>query len=178
MRDLIIITSALMVFAACNSNQKPASESDILLAQIDSLETILFAESEAPADVNAGMKLIRNYAKYYKDHKTDSIAVDMLFKAGEVSMGIGQGNMAVKYFKTVTEDHKEYSKAPEALFLTGFCEETINRDTTNARFYYEKFLEAYPNHKLAEDARFSIQNMSMSDEELIRMFEEKLKSES
>ena len=167
-----------MVFAACNSSQKPASESDILLAQIDSLEAVLFAESEAPADANAGMKLIRSYAKYYQTNKSDSAAVDMLFKAGEVSMGIGQGNMAVKYFKTVTEDHEEYSKAAEALFLIGFCEETINRDTANARFYYEKFLEAYPNHKLAEDARFSIQNMSLSDEELIRMFEEKLKTES
>jgi len=178
MRYFILITSALMVFAACNSNQKPASEADIPLAQIDSLEAALFAESEAPADANAGMKLIRSYAKYYQNHKSDSVAVDMLFKAGEVSMGIGQGNLAVKYFKTVGEDHKEYSKAAEALFLTGFCEETINRDTANARFYYEKFLEAYPDHKLAEDARFSIQNMSMSDEELIRMFEEKLKSAS
>lgn len=178
MREFGLFSALIIVFAACNSSQKPLSESEILLAQIDSLETVLFADSEAPADPNAGMKLIRNYAKYYQNNKSDSVGVDMLFKAGEVSMGIGQGNLAVKYFKTVAEDHKEYSKAAEAMFLTGFCEENLNQDTANARVFYENFLKAYPDHKLAEDAKFSIQNMTMSDEELIKMFEEKVNAAS
>ncbi|MCB9205633.1 MAG: tetratricopeptide repeat protein, partial [Flavobacteriales bacterium] len=112
---------------------------------------------------------------YQQAEPKDSLAIDMVFKAGEVSMGIGQGNLAVKYFRRVADEHADFPKSPEALFLCGFCEENLNRDTAQARFFYESFVKKFPKHKLAEDAQFSIQNMSMSDEELIRMFQEKLK---
>jgi hypothetical protein len=179
MRTLAVTLLTIGILSACGTKPVQQSESDIVKTKIDSLEAILFAESEKPADKTAGMDLVKSYAKYYRitDAK-DSLAVDMLFKAGEVSMGIGQGNLAVKYFKMISDDHRDFYKAPEALFLAGFCEENVNKDTADARRFYELFVNRYPEHKLAEDAKFSIQNMKMSDEELIRMFEEKLKTES
>lgn len=178
MRSIVLFVVAVAALNSCSSNQKPASESDLVAARIDSLEAILFVESEEPADPQAGMELVRAYAKYYESNRFDSTAVDMLFKAGEVSMGIGQGNLAVKYFSTISKKHNDFYKAPEALFLTGFCEENLNEDTAAARFYYEKFISTYPDHRLSDDARFSIQNMTMTDEELIKMFEEKAKAAS
>ena len=178
MRKLILIPALLFSLSSCINSERPSAESDEILAQIDSLEAILFSDSKEPADPNSGMMLVRNYAKYYQENKTDSMAIDMLFKAGEVSMGIGQGNLAVKYFNTISKDHKAFYKAPESLFLSGFCEENLNNDTASARFYYEKFLDTYPKHKLAEDAMFSLQNMKMSDEELIEMFEKKLNTDA
>lgn len=178
MRLATVYFFAAITITACNSIKKPASEAELLVARIDSLEAVVFEESEAPADRQAGMELVRAYAKFYQSNKSDSTSVDMLFKAGEVSMGIGQGNLAVKYFSTIFKDHKDFPKAPESLFLTGFCEENLNNDTASARFYYEKFLNTYPNHKLAKDAKFSIQNLTMSDEDLIKMFEENSKKNS
>lgn len=176
MRTIIFFSAiAFIGLSSCSPETKPPSEKEQVLAQIDSLETVLFADSEAKADLKAGMKLVRSYAKFYQLSEKDSLGIDMLFKAGEVSMGIGQSNLAVKYFRTINEDHPEFYKAPEALFLSGFCEENLNKDTAQARFFYESFVKQFPNHKLAEDARFSIQNMGKSDEELIRMFEENLK---
>lgn len=174
----IALIIAVLAIVSCQNTRTEVSESEKLLASIDSLETILFAESEKPADTKSGMGLIKMYAKYYRTAQPkDSVAVDMLFKAAEVSMGIGQGPAAVKYFSTVAE-HENYSKQAEALFLAGFCEENVNQDTGKARFYYEKFLDQHPQHKLAEDAEFSIKNMQMTDEELIELFEENLKKES
>lgn len=179
MRIIVIVFTALAALSACNSAPVQESETDSVKAKIDSLEAVLFVDSEKPADHAAGMSLVKSYAKFYRlSEPKDSLAADMLFKAGEVSMGIGQGNMAVKYFKIVSQDHRGFHKAPEALFLAGFCEENVNKDTADARRFYELFMNRYPDHKLAEDAKFSIQNMKMSDEELIRMFEEKLKEES
>lgn len=168
----------LLIISACGPSEKPLTPNELVLAKIDSLEAILFTESEHPSDPNAGMLLVRQYAQFYQNNPSDSLAIDMLFKAGEVSMGIGQGNLAVKYFRTVYEDHPNFKRAPEALFLCGFCEENVNVDTAQARFFYQKFVDDYPKHELAEDARFSIQNLGMSDEDLIKMFEEKLKKES
>jgi hypothetical protein len=179
MRTLAALLLAIGVLSSCGTKPDQQSELDLVKAKIDSLETILYAESEKPADHVAGMSLVKSYAKFYRlSEAKDSLAADMLFKAGEVSMGIGQGNLAVKYFKMISDDHQDFIKAPEALFLAGFCEENVNKDTADARRYYELFINRYPEHKLAEDAKFSIQNMKMSDEELIRMFEEKLKQES
>lgn len=179
MKKLAVSILVVGLLGGCKSTTPPASESDIVKAKIDSLESVLFADSEKPADKAAGMDLVKTYAKYYRiAEEKDSLTVDMLFKAGEVSMGIGQGNLAVKYFKMISDDHKDFYKAPEALFLAGFCEETVNKDTADARRFYELFINRYPENKLAEDAKFSIKNMKMSDEELIRMFEEKLKEES
>ncbi len=178
MRNILCAALFLIGFSACKETVKPLSESEKTLAKIDSLEAGLFTDSEAKADVRQGMALVRAYAKYYQNSAKDSLAIEMLFKAGEVSMGIGQGNLAVKYFETITKDHSDFSKAPEAMFLCGFCSETLMADTAKAKLYYEKFIEAYPNHKLAEDAQFSIQNMGMSDEDLIKLFQEKAKLES
>lgn len=179
MKLVAFFSSILLIgIVSCNQEVKPLSESEKTLAKIDSLETILFADAESKADPKAGMNLIRSYAKFYQISKKGSLAVDMLFKAGEVSMGIGQGNLAVKYFRTIYEDHSNFYKAPEALFLTGFCEENINKNLEQAKWFYEKFVSDYPDHQLAQDARFSIQNMGMSDEDLIKMFEENLKKES
>lgn len=178
MRLAVLYFFSIITLAACSSVKKPASETEVLRARIDSLESVVFEESEAPADRQSGMELVRAYAKFYQANKSDSTSVDMLFKAGEVSMGIGQGNLAVKYFSTIFKDHKDFPKAPESLFLTGFCEENLNNDTADARFYYEKFLSTYPNHKLAKDAKFSIQNLTLSDEDLIKMFEQKSEDNS
>ncbi len=173
-----VFVLALIGLSACKEPAKPLSEKEQVLAKIDSLETVLFTDSEDKPDTKSGMNLIRSYSKFYQISKKDSLGVDMLFKAGEVSMGIGQGNLAVKYFRTITEDHANFYKAPEALFLTGFCEENINKDTAQARWFYEKFVSDFPDHKLAEDARFSILNMGKSDEDLIKMFQENLEKES
>lgn len=163
---------------ACDTAKKPVSEQEQIIASIDSLELVMFSNPEAKKDLKAGMLLVRKYAAFYKLNSTDSLAIDRLFKAAEVSMGIGQGNLAVKYFRTISDDHSDFHKAPEALFLSGFCSENLNNDIEQARFFYEDFIERYPDHKLVQDAQFSIQNLGKSDEELIRMFEKNLEKES
>lgn len=179
MRTFILFSCiAFLGLSACKEAALPLTEKEQIAAKIDSLEMVLFADSEAKVDPKTGLQLIRSYAKYYQLSEKDSLAVDMLFKAAEVSMSIGQGNLAVKYFRTVNEEHSNFYKAPEALFLTGFCEENINKDTAQARWFYEKFVADFPNHKLAEDAQFSIQNMGKSDEDLIKMFQQNLEKGS
>lgn len=158
--------------AACNSTKTPPSDQDLLNSKIDSLEQVFFGNNGALATPHNGLMLVREYARYYQlEEKVDSLAVDRIFKAGEISMGIGQGNLAVKYFQTVVEDHPEFYKASEALFLCGFCEETLNSDTAKARQYYESFVRQFPQHRLAQDAKFSVENLGLSDEELIERFE-------
>ena len=171
-RFIVPIVVILCVITACNNQGNTGSENEV--SALDSLEALVFATQEAKTDSKTAMNLVREYAKYYKAHQPDSLAIDRLFKAGEISMGIGQGNLAVKYFRTISDDHSEFYKVAEARFLLGFCSENLVNDTAQARFFYNKFIEAHPEHHLAKDAEYSIQNLGLSDEDLIKMFEEKL----
>jgi outer membrane protein assembly factor BamD (BamD/ComL family) len=163
---------AVLALIGCIESEKTASENDQVLLRIDNLETAFFNGETTKSNPKTGMALVRAYAHFYNENQKDSLAADMLFKAGEVSMGIRQGNLAVKYFRIISDDHQNFKKAPEALFLCGFCSENLNTDTADARFYYEAFISKYPEHHLAEDVRFSILNLGKSDEELIEMFEQ------
>ncbi len=177
MRYYLIASIALTcAFSSCNQGPS-SSNKDSVEIKIDSLEAIVYADESTQTDARAGMQLIREYAKYYKLHSSDSLAIDRLFKAGEISMDVNQGNLAVKYFRTISDDHSAFHKAPEALFLSGFCEENLNKDTAQARFFYNSFIQTFPNHSLAKDAEFSIQNMGKSDLDLIRMFEKNLEAQ-
>ena len=40
-----------------------------------------------------------------------------------------------------------------------------------AREVYEKFLKRYPDHQMAESARFLLKNMGKSDEEILQTIE-------
>ncbi|MCF8257545.1 MAG: tetratricopeptide repeat protein [Flavobacteriales bacterium] len=172
----VISVLVVLLLAACGGGEVKDSES-AELAVIDSLETILFTDEGGMDNRAAAQLLVRSYATYYQHHKSDSTAIDMLFKAGEVSMGLGDGRLAVKYFGTVAEEHPEFRKAPEALFLQGFCEENLNGDMEQAKFFYSDFIAKHPGHVLVEDARFSIENLGKTDEELIKMFEQLKKEE-
>jgi hypothetical protein len=161
-----------LLVASCGSDRAPATAEKDILVVIDSLETILFSDDGTMDNADAANMLVRHYAKYYQQHTADSLAIDMLFKAGEVSMGLSDGRLAVKYFTTVAEEHSGYYKAPDALFLAAFCEENLNGDIQQAEFFYSDFIAKYPDHPLAIDAAFSRENLGKSEEELIRMFEQ------
>ena len=52
----------------------------------------------------------------------------------------------------------------------GFIYETYLNDHAKAVSSYTKLIEKYPNHRLASDARASIDNLTMTEEELIEKF--------
>jgi len=176
---VIVLCSVIaMAIFACGDSGKTATQKDNSLAQIDSLETAYFGSGDTKGNPKTAMALVREYAHFHQANKGDSLAAEMLFKAAEVSMGIRQGNLAVKYFKLIYENYAQFDKAPEALFLCGFVAENLNSDTSDARFYYEKFVKQYPEHHLAEDAQFSALNLGQTDEDLMKMFEEKRKAKA
>ncbi len=176
MRFTSLFLASMLFLVACGGSSESGPSENEAVSKLDSLEAIVFADNGTTASPKASMMLIREYAKYYKSNKTDSLGKDRLFKAGEISMSIGQGNLALKYFKILATDHADFHKAPEALFLCGYTSEMLNADTSEARFYYEKFIKTYPDHKLAQDAQFSILNLGKSGEELIEMFEKNLEA--
>ena len=51
--------------------------------------------------------------------------------------------------------------------MQAFIIENYLLDKVKAKTKYSDFLNHYPNHELADDAQFSIENLSLTDEEIM-----------
>ncbi|MEM9024095.1 MAG: tetratricopeptide repeat protein, partial [Bacteroidota bacterium] len=115
-------------------------------------------------------EVVTLYTGYVDANPWDSISPHYLFKAAEVNIGIKQHKAAISLYERLLEHYPEYDKRPETLYLIGFTYENHLDQMGKAREQYEALIEAYPSHKLAQDARYAIENLGLSDEELIEKF--------
>ncbi|NNE29753.1 MAG: tetratricopeptide repeat protein [Saprospiraceae bacterium] len=104
-----------------------------------------------------------------KDDKT----VDWLLSGGETARMVKNNQNALDFFDWILQDYSDSPKASQALFLKAFTlDNELNQDEA-ARPVYEEFLEKYPEDGFADDAKFLLNNLGKTDEEIIQSFQEK-----
>ena len=169
------ITIALLccmgIISACSSNQKKLSD------EITAKETALYADSTMVPDAAKAKEIIALYTRYATEYSDDTISAAYLFKAGDISSKINETHQAIQLFGLMIQKYPDHSNAPYALFLQGFIYENQLGDPMKARPYYEAFLKKYPDHPIAGDVSFSLENLGKSPEDLIREFEARLKTQ-
>lgn len=120
-------------------------------------------------------ELIKAYLDYAENHKDSPEAPEYLYKAADLSLNTNKSKQALDLYNRIIYQYPDYKKTPECLFLVGYIYENYMQDYGKAKQVYEEFLQKYPNHEFADDAKISIENLGKSPEELIRSFEEKNK---
>lgn len=116
-------------------------------------------------------RLLKRYRDYVSLNPRDSITAEYLFKAADLSIGVGQYDAAINYLDRLNTDFPTFRKNVEMWLFKGFIYETYLNDYANAAKTYQTIVDRYPNHRLANDARASIENLTMSEEELLEKFE-------
>ena len=168
LRSLTILIILAGITIQCSHDPK---------SRIKELEKKIGAENFT-LDEN-GMKLanelIADYLSYAESHKDSPEAPDYMYSAADLSLNIGKSKEALDLYNQIIYKYPDYAKAPECLFLVGYIYENYFQQYGKAKEIYESFLQKYPNHEFADDARISIENMGKSPEELIKSFEEKNK---
>lgn len=164
-----LIVAAILV--SCSSKESA-------LETIGELEIKLYSENKTAFDKDIAKDLVASYRDYVATYPEDEKSPGILFKAGEVSMGMESTDDALACYKQVYTDYPDYERASTALFLEGFVYETQTTSLVKAQKCYNEFIDKYPDHTLADDAKFSLKNLGKSDEEIIREFEEKLKNKA
>ena len=163
---IILFICLLSAFFGC------AGEEDAE-KKIKQLEIKLYSDKETLFDRNTADQLINSYAEFVAEYPKNEKAAGYLFKAAEVCMSINASKKAIELYARVHEEYSGYSKAPASLFLQAFVYETQLKNNAMAQKFYLEFLSKYPGDKLADDAKFSLENLGKTDEEIIREFEEK-----
>jgi outer membrane protein assembly factor BamD (BamD/ComL family) len=161
----ILVFVCLLAFAGCSS------ESDSALEKIRNAEVELYPDSTLMPDLEKAKEMIKMYSDYADKYPDDTLSPGFLFKAGDMSSKINETAKAIELYGKLTTTYPDNPNASYALFLQGFIYENQVGDPAKARPYYEQFLKKYPNHPLAQDVAFSLQNLGKTPEELIREFE-------
>ena len=123
------------------------------------------------------MSLVNAYYEFANVYPEDEHSSRFLFNAGEVAMGLMESKKAIECFHLVYTNYPESDTAATALFLKGFVYETQLNNLSMAQKIYLDFLKKYPDHSLANDAQFSLNNLGKSDEEIIKEFEKKIQEQ-
>lgn len=165
----LIALLSVLIFDSCTSEKERLSEA------IKSGEQKLFRDSTLNLNDSVALKVLESYLSYVRKFKDDSLAAEYLFKAADLSNGLHRTKESIDLYAKLIADYPGFKKAAAALFMQGFLYETALGDKAKAEEVYQKFLEKYPDHPLAQSAKASYQQLKagISDEEMIRMFEAK-----
>ena len=162
MKRVFISVIAIILLVACTSNRDKA------LNEIKEYESSIDIQNTKVV-LEVGENLIRLYTQFAKDFPADSLAPMYLMKSADVAANINRSDLSIKYLDMVISQYPNYSKLPECYFFKGFVYETVIGDTEKAKEVYSAFLDKYPSHHMASNAKMIIENLSLSEEDLLNM---------
>jgi len=171
-RYLTIIAAIGSLFmVSCMSEQVELKE------RITQGEAQLFSDSTGKLDQEIANGVLRDYIEYADTYKSDTMSANYLFKAGDLANGLNRPVEAISIYDRLQDQFPDNKKAAAALFMQAFIYETVMQNKDMAKERYKLFLVKYPDHRLAGSAKASVDQLdaNLSDEDLIKMFEEQQK---
>ncbi len=173
----------LAVLASCGETKEaPApvavDHKEVLLDSIAKLEATLKSVQKIGAKQQEAFAMISCYKQFADGYPKDERAPEYLFLGGDVANGLKQYTQAVVLYKRIYERYKDYEKRPMALFLIAHTYDENLKDYDQARVYYQKCIDEFPDQRVAQDAAGALAIMGMSPEEIIQYFESKNASNS
>jgi outer membrane protein assembly factor BamD (BamD/ComL family) len=153
-RSCTILLAALLVFAAGCSKQK---ESDLMSQAMKLAQGKKYDEA---------MKLYQQVADEYPDSRSAPMA---LYAKALIQLNdLKAPEEAIKTFTIVVEKYANSEFAHKSLFMTGFVEANTLRRLAKAKEHYKAYLTKYRDSSMAETARFELDHLGMSPEEVLK----------
>ena len=159
-KHLILGLSLLCLLAGCSLSKEKQQE------KIAGLEKSVLEAG----DTARQQELFKCYDKFISKYPEDSLAPEYLFRKAGLLRVEKQGDAALDAMAELVNRYPESPRVVECYFLRGLVYEEVFYDQELAKKAYLSFLERYPDHPLAESARYSIRYLGMSNEEIIAAF--------
>lgn len=166
--SFIILSIFIFCIASCSNTT--TSEKEKFRARIVENENVVYKNDSI--NPNTARELMDEYVNFSNKYPQDSLAAEYLFKAADVAMGLNEPGKSILYLTTIEEKYIDFDKYSTVIFRKAYVYENYLKNINMAREYYEKFITNYPNHKLVEDANNALIFLDVSDEDMIKMFEQ------
>ncbi len=172
MKKLLFIIISISVFS-CSNPKKEETDKIELFRESIALKEKEISQNLQKFDINKGNELISLYTEYAQTYPRDSMSAQYLFNAADLSVGVKRFDNAISLFDKVYKEFPNYEKNATSLFMVAFVYDEHLKLKGKAADVYNEFIKKFPNHDFVDDAKFSIQNLNKSEEDLIQMFKEK-----
>lgn len=160
---LILCCFAFLLTACQNEKTK-------IQSAIDEVSQIMKDESyPSKENMEKVIGLYDEFITKYPD--AEETLTYMELKAKYLSAN-NQQEEAIEAYEQLILTYPEDPRAAEALFMQAFILENYLMDKTKAKDKYSDFLKHYPEHELADDAQFSIENLALTDKQLLEMLKQ------
>jgi len=155
-----MLTSVLLLMAC---DQPDSGETSI-----KEMESLL--RKEAEMDTALAYELTAAYSDFVKKNPSDSMAPVYLSRAADIYKEIdGKELKAVNTYNKVLVEYKDDPLAARSVFMIGYVFDDKLNSKERAAKSYRYFIETYPNHPLASDARnlLVLAEDTLTDEEVV-----------
>ena len=162
-------------------------------------------KDNAALNLQTANLLIREYMSFVRKYTQHDFSPNYCFEGGKLASTIGETKDAVEFWLIILEDYPDFRLYPETMLLLAVEYETkmplldklelsndiksnkrknridhfdLNKTDWNkeAERLYKRFLEKYPKHELAEQAKASLQQLGKSPNEVVMGFQKKLEN--
>jgi outer membrane protein assembly factor BamD (BamD/ComL family) len=144
---------------SCSSSRDKMSEN------ITKMESGL--KTVAKVDSTSVSALISAYQNFASKYPIDSLSPEYLYRAAGLANGFNRGTQAIDLYETIIHTYPGYERIPECYFMEAFAYENVQGNIGKASEYYNKFLDKYPNHQLADDARAALRLLGKTPDEIV-----------
>jgi len=150
----------IILFSACDSNK----------------DKELLASATAKADAKNYTEALKDYQKIIDEYSSSDNAAESLFAVAAMYHMYQIPNLsqeeslkkAVTYYEKLYQDFPKNEKAAKSLFMAAFIKANELNQIEGARTDYKTFIEKYPNHELATQARIELDNLGKTPEEILQ----------
>jgi outer membrane protein assembly factor BamD (BamD/ComL family) len=161
----------LLILSGCG---KPSAEEYLAKAQ-DAQKRVaqMFEQRRSDQAVSDSMKLavkeaIDNYGHVVAEYPRHESAPAAQFAIGQaLQNGLQDFTGAIDAYRKYVRLYPEGKDAPLASFLIGYLYNNEFHNLDSAAAAYKYFLARYPDHDMAASARFELENLGKSPEELL-----------
>lgn len=154
-----VITIFILLFSSCNTHK----------------DKDLFDSASAKAKTKNYSEALKDYQKVIDEYPSGDKAAESLFAVAAIYHMFQIPNIskeeslkkAVEYYQKLYDQFPEKEKAAKALFMAAFIKANELNQLESARSSYQTFVEKFPNHELASQAKIELENLGKTPEEML-----------
>jgi len=168
----LLLPAALLLIVACggpSTPDTPEAKSAEMVARIQTMEDSLFNSMEF--DRRKAQGLVDVYKAYAAAFPLDTLTPEYLFRAAGVHKSMRQPEQSVMLYERIINDYRGWKRLADAYYLKAFTMDSEMDQKGEAQRAYTEVINLFPDHPFARDARIMIENLSLTDEELIEKFQ-------
>lgn len=155
----LLFVSAVLLFS-CNLSNEQKIEDEIS-------EIVKEMKTSNQLDPEKISTLIGLYGDYVTQFPQSEKAPKYLEMQAKYLTAINHFEQAIDIYQKIIDEYPNYDKVSEALFMQAFTYEVNLVNLPKAEVLYKRYIELYPQGDFADDAKYSIENLYLTPEQLL-----------